>query len=477
MIDTHAHIDFEIYDSDLKEVVDRALHNGVEKVIIPGVEPKNFQKILNLTKQYNNIYCGIGVHPHNAAEATGQVFERMESFLDEEKVVAVGETGIDYFYDFAPPVLQQDVFRQHLRMGKAKGLPIIVHNREADDDILRIIKEEQDGTLQGVLHCFSSSVEVMRSAVDLGFHISFTGNITFKKSDLTEVVAETPLERIMLETDSPFMTPVPNRGKRNEPSFVLYVAKKIAEIKSVSLEEVISMTTQNAKKLFKLVLILFTLLALTESGFAQTAKNEETLPAGEEEVSVNPFHRFIGFGPVIGFNTIVQSYDLGNNNVRDISYEGIIAYGAVASYSLFDFCLLQATFIHSKNNKPFEYSSGLIGPSIYNIFELSANWIVNPYSPINFYATTGFGFQFNTIDSTPVTQNCIVAALGFSYNYPTKYGLFSLTAEWKLDFVLNSVNTRYLQKGKEPIIENTQPATMVPFFSIPRVFLMWYPKF
>ncbi|MGA2296950.1 MAG: TatD family hydrolase [FCB group bacterium] len=486
MIDTHAHIDFDIYDKDRAEVLQRAMDEGLEYVIIPSVEPKYFDKILNLTKEYNEIYCGMGIHPHNALEAGSAEMEIIAKHCEENKVVAIGETGIDYYYDYAPSEVQKTVFRKHLKIAKKHHLPVIVHNREADTDILKIIEEEQDGTLSGVLHCFSSAIDVMEKALELDFHISFTGNITFKKSNLSDVVKAVPLDRIMLETDSPFMTPVPNRGKRNEPVNAKKVAEKIAEIKSISIDEVISMTTQTSKKLFKLLILLVIPFVMFSSAYSQTAK-ETPVPktVTDEDIIINPYAKFIGIGPILGFNTIVSTYDLPGNNVRDISFEGIAALGGDINYGILDYCLLEASFLYSKNDKitvilpsisnP-KVDSTWIAPSIYNIFEISANWIMNPYSPVNFYGTTGFNVFFNSINNKKYTQTGLIFGLGFIVNLPTKYGLFNLTAAWKLDFVLQKTTTYYLPihpvSGEKPIESSSST-----YFSIPRVCLLWYPKF
>ncbi len=198
MIDTHAHIDTEQFDEDREAVIERSREAGVEKIIIPAIEPKDFQRILDVVHKHENIFCGMGIHPHNANELNGQTRETIENLCSDDKVVAVGEIGLDYYYDFTPKDVQQKAFAEQLDIAKNHNLPVIVHNRESDEDLLQIIKEKQDGTLTGVLHCFSGDENMLKEALDLGFYISFTGNITFKKSKSDNLVAMTPSERLLL---------------------------------------------------------------------------------------------------------------------------------------------------------------------------------------------------------------------------------------------------------------------------------------
>ena len=260
MIDTHAHIDADVFDEDRDQMIAQAFANGVKAIIIPAIEPDRYDGVLSICNQYENIYCGMGVHPHNANDYSAPVEDRIIALLENPKVRAVGEIGLDYYYDFAPKDVQQEVFRRQLNIAKSYDMPVIIHNRESDDDMIEILQEEQNGELKGVLHCFSSDLTMLHKALDLGFHVSFTGNITYKKSILDEIVRATPLDKIMIETDSPYMTPVPHRGKRNEPQFVRFIAQKIAEIHALNLEEIITMTSNNAKSLFRLPLFLIVFL-------------------------------------------------------------------------------------------------------------------------------------------------------------------------------------------------------------------------
>ena len=299
MIDTHAHIDTSAFDEDRDLVIKRAFETGIESIIIPGIEPKDFENILALTDRFDNIFCAMGIHPHYAQQVTKENLEIIEKNAINPKVVAIGEIGLDYYYDFAPRDIQKEAFSSQLKLAKTLNKPVIVHNRDSDSDLLAILKNEQDGNLKGVLHCFSGDRNMLNEAIDLDFHVSFTGNITFKKSTLTEIVEITPLERILLETDSPYMTPVPLRGKRNEPSYVNYVAQKISEIKSIQINEVIKMTTANAKRLFKLTILL--LLIPLFSLFSQSNSSDTIQP------KVYQFEKAFGLGAVIGTHTIVQT--------------------------------------------------------------------------------------------------------------------------------------------------------------------------
>jgi TatD DNase family protein len=469
MIDTHAHLDFETFDEDRKEILERAFGEGIEYIIVPGVEPKNLNKILDMTEKNDKVFCGIGIHPHYTSEAGENELRLVKANSVNKKTVAIGEIGLDYHYDYASPDLQKQLFRKQIRIAKDTGLPIIVHNREADDDVYNIIKEEQDGSLKGVMHCFSSDVNFLKKSLDLGFHISFTGNITFKKSKITDCVMEVPIDRLLLETDSPFMTPEPHRGKRNEPVFVKLIAEKIAQIKNRTIDEVISMTTANAKNLFKLIVIIISFLGAYNISLSQD--NEYNKNSDSENVIYeNPFEKKFGIGVVLGTNTIVETYHLTKNGGNiDVSYEGIFTYGGSLFYSPLDFCLLEATYIYSKNTKITQQLG--LPPTIDHIFELSSNWIMNPYSRVNFYGTIGYTAVFSSILKENKTSSDINAGIGFFVNVPTKYGLFNLLAEWKLDIGINTVNTNYWRPPSSPI-----PAKRSVFSSIPRAGIVYYPN-
>ncbi|TAL68684.1 MAG: TatD family deoxyribonuclease [Bacteroidetes bacterium] len=469
MIDTHAHLNFDAFKEDIDEVIARAKSGGVECIIVPGVEPENLNSLLEFAKSRNEIYCAMGIHPHNAKEAGDEELKLVEKNSDEKKVVAIGEIGLDYYYDFATPDEQKKIFSEQIKIAKKRNIPVIVHNREADEDIYNILNEEQDGNLKGVLHCFSSGVDFLEKALNLEFHVSFTGNITFKKVNLDEVVKKAPMERILLETDSPFMTPVPFRGKRNEPSYVKYVAEKIAELKNITIEEVISMTTANAKKLFGLMTLILFFLLTTSALFSQ---NPDTTESGNEaEGYENPYHKLIGIGPIIGYNTIVEEYET-KGRTQNVTYEGLLAYGGTLFFGLLDYLVFDASYIYSINNKISEepQNIGLIKPYTYNIFELSSNWIVNPYSRVNFFGTLGYTAIFSQINNENKNASYINFGLGILFNLNTNYGLINGLLEVKINQLLSHINTHYPPGS-------SNEALLTHYFSIPRFGIVFYPKF
>ncbi len=255
MVDTHAHIDTEAFDADRDAVLQRAQAAGIEAIIIPAITIERTDVAEQLVAEYPWIYRAVGIHPHHAASATPTLFEQVERSVTAPKVVAIGEIGLDYYYDYAPPPVQREVFRIQLRIAKHVGLPVIIHNRDADGDVLELLEQEQDGSLRGVLHCFSSPLPVLERALALGFCVSFTGNITFRRWSDVELLRAVPSDRFMLETDSPYMTPEPHRGKRNEPAFVRFIAERLAVVRQTTIEEIVMTTTATAKRLFNLVAI------------------------------------------------------------------------------------------------------------------------------------------------------------------------------------------------------------------------------
>jgi hypothetical protein len=347
---------------------------------------------------------------------------------------------------------------------------------------LEILEDEQDGSLNTVLHCFSSGIDTLERAISLGSYVSFTGNITFKKSILSEVVQKAPLDRIMLETDSPYMAPVPFRGKRNEPARTIQVAEKIAEIKSLSIEEVIKMTTKNAKKFFNLLLLL--LMISTATAFSQryddSGYNDENSKEFEE-ADENPYKKFIGFGPGLGLNTIVvtQMLPQGENS---ISYDGLLAYGGCFTYSPLSFLVLEASYTYSKNNKLVEtYPEFNFNPSTYQVYEFTSHWIANPNRRINFFATIGLTY-FNSLlggsygKETKVSELGINTGVGFYINIPTNWGLLTPSFEWRLDFFLNRIKD-YGNVAEPSEVPKYRLVDAKTFFSIPRVGLIFYPSF
>lgn len=253
LIDTHAHLDSSRFNKDRAEVIKNARDTGVSYIVNIGADLKSSRYSVKLAREYPFIFATVGIHPHDAIGLDANVLAELEKLAGEEKVVAIGEIGLDYYYDHSPRDIQRAAFIDQLVLAKKLNLPIVVHSREAEEDTMNILKEHyrQGGT--GILHCFSGSLKMAREALELGFYLAFGGIVTFKNAGgLLEVLEELPLDRILLETDCPYLSPVPYRGKRNEPAYLPYVAEKIGEIKGVSLEEVAEITTANAIRVYNL---------------------------------------------------------------------------------------------------------------------------------------------------------------------------------------------------------------------------------
>lgn len=252
LMDTHVHLNAEQYDNDLTEVIQRALDANVQKMIVVGFDRKTITRAMELVEEYEFLYAAIGWHPVDAIDCTEEDLQWIEKLAAHPKVVAIGETGLDYHWDKSPKDIQQEVFRKQIALAKRVKLPIVIHNREATDDCVTILREENAEEVGGVMHSFSGSVEIAKICIEqLNFIVSLGGPVTFKNAKTPKKVAtEIPLEYIMLETDAPFLTPHPNRGKRNEPSYIPLIAAEIAELKGISVDEVAKQTTENAHRLF-----------------------------------------------------------------------------------------------------------------------------------------------------------------------------------------------------------------------------------
>ncbi len=251
LFDTHVHLNAEQFQDDLEEVIDRALAAGVNTMVVVGFDRPTIKKAIELAETYDFLYASVGWHPVDAIDMTEEDFRWIESLAGHPKVVALGEMGLDYYWDKSPKDIQKEVFRRQIQLARKVKLPIIIHNRDATADIIEILKEEKAEEVGGVLHCFSGSPEIAQECIKMNFYISLGGPVTFKNAKQPKKVAEMiPLDRLLIETDCPYLTPHPNRGKRNEPSYVKLVAEQIAEIKGKTLEEVGAITTENAKKLF-----------------------------------------------------------------------------------------------------------------------------------------------------------------------------------------------------------------------------------
>ncbi len=486
MIDTHCHIDSKEFNEDIEAVIENAFVNGVTEIIVPATEPNNFERIEEISLQHQHIFFALGVHPHNAYEYNKEIEQKIESKVElhPEKLIAIGEIGLDYFYNFSPNYIQIETFRRQLKLAKKLGLPAIIHNRDSSEDLLNIIEDEQDGNLKVVLHCFSGNVDFLQKSLDLGCYVSFTGNITFKKNSLEETVKEVPNDRFFLETDSPFMTPVPFRGKRNEPKFIEIIANKIAEIKSINTNKVIEMTTRNAKKFFNLITLLFILL----SPFTTFADNPETGTLANTKETTEPspiefYEKFIGAGANFGFNTIVvvKRWTVGNK-VEEINsaYEGRFFWGAHLSYSPADFIITRVEYTYTKdlqyylfNGDKFEFTN------IYRIASLNVLLIPNPYARVNYFIGAGPSIMSNTYNlgtnyPTSKTKVGLNGTLGFIINIPiTGAGLLTLSGEWLLllDLTKDITPDVTIRPGEVVNVTNYY------FYSMPRFTFTFYPEF
>ena len=253
-IDTHAHLDDDRFAEDLDSVMERAKAAGLDHIITVGCwsAENDLSSVMDLARNNDHVYAAIGIHPHDASDATGdEPFELLRKLAEDPKVVAIGETGLDYHYDNSPRELQREVFIRQIKLARELKLPLTIHSREADSDTMRILADEGAAEVGGVMHCFSGNIRMAREAMAMGLYLSFTGVITFRGArDLREVVRSVPIERILIETDCPYLAPVPHRGKRNEPAFVVDTAETIAGVKGLSLADVARITTMNAKSLF-----------------------------------------------------------------------------------------------------------------------------------------------------------------------------------------------------------------------------------
>ena len=251
LFDTHVHLNAEQFSEDLEEVIDRARGEGVQNMVVVGFDRPTINKAMELVESYEFLYAAIGWHPVDAIDMTDQDLDWIEELSSHPKVVAIGETGLDYHWDKSPKDIQQEVFRKQISLAKKVKLPIVIHNREATQDIVDILQEEDAKEVGGIMHCYSGSPETARVCLDMNFLISLGGPVTFKNAKKPkEVAEEVPLEKLLIETDCPYLAPHPYRGKRNEPSYVKLVAEQIAELKGVTFEEVAEVTTRNAKKIF-----------------------------------------------------------------------------------------------------------------------------------------------------------------------------------------------------------------------------------
>ncbi len=260
-VDSHCHIDGEQFDADRDEIVQRANDAGVKMMLTVGTgnpHDGEIERAVKCAEKYENVFASVGVHPHDAKLYDAAAEAHLIELAKREKVVAWGEIGLDYFYDHSPREVQRDVFRRQIKTAKELNLPVIIHSREADDETVEILTEEYKENLGrgGVMHCFGGSAAMAQAMLDVGFYISFAGNVTFKKAEnLREAAQIVPLNKLLIETDCPFLAPVPNRGKRNEPAFVVHTAQFLADFYGIALERLAEATTHNFKEIFGVSLI------------------------------------------------------------------------------------------------------------------------------------------------------------------------------------------------------------------------------
>jgi TatD DNase family protein len=250
LFDSHAHIDDEKFDIDREEVIQRAIDNGVTGIINVGASMESSARSIALAEKYEGIYAAVGIHPHDAKDALDADYEQLVRWTALDKVVAIGEIGLDYYYDFSPREVQRSVFIHQLDVARQTNMPFIIHDRDAHGDLLEILKKEAKG-LKGVLHCFSGSLEMANEVIKMGLYVSIAGPVTFKNAaKLPEIVTKVPLEYLLVETDSPYLTPQPYRGKRNEPAYVKLVAEQVANLRGIEMDVLAKATSENVKKLF-----------------------------------------------------------------------------------------------------------------------------------------------------------------------------------------------------------------------------------
>lgn len=254
LFDTHAHLYDEKFQYDRDEMIAH-IFETVEHVVVPAEDRDTAAKALALAKQYPRLRCAVGYHPQLAETMSEADFQQIAAWAKTEpEVVAIGEIGLDYYYETSPRDVQREVFRRQIQLAKELDLPIIIHDRDAHGDVMDILRAEKAPALRGILHCYSGSYEMAKELIDMGFYISFAGPVVFPKSTkLKEVAARLPMDRLLIETDSPYLTPPPYRGRRNDPSRVYYVAEEIARLHELPVEEVIAITNHNAKTIYQMI--------------------------------------------------------------------------------------------------------------------------------------------------------------------------------------------------------------------------------
>ena len=253
LIDSHAHLEMPEFRQDLTEVIQRAKASGIDYIFTVGTEKKDWNRALEITHSHPSVYAILGVHPHNAREIDEETYPTLRKLCADDKVRAYGEIGLDFYRNLSPRAVQLKRFREQIVLAKELKLPIVIHDRDAHQETLGILKSEKAEDCGGIIHCFSGDDHMAKECIEMGFYISVPGTVTFKNAGgFQEIIKGLPLESLLIETDAPFLAPVPFRGKRNEPSYVRYTAQKVAEIKKVSLEKVAEVTTENALRVYRL---------------------------------------------------------------------------------------------------------------------------------------------------------------------------------------------------------------------------------
>jgi TatD DNase family protein len=253
IFDTHVHLNARQFQEDRDEVIQRAFRKGVKHMTVVGFDRETIPLALKIAEQYETIYAAVGWHPVDAIDMTDQDLNWLKELSNHPKVVALGEMGLDYHWDKSPADVQKEVFRKQIRLAKEVDMPIIIHNREATEDIVQILQEEDAKTVGGIMHCYNDSADYVQACLDMNFYISLGGPVTFKNAPLPKEVAKiVPKDRLLIETDAPYLAPHPNRGKRNEPAYVTLVAEQIAALREISYEELCQITTENAFRVFRL---------------------------------------------------------------------------------------------------------------------------------------------------------------------------------------------------------------------------------
>lgn len=248
LIDSHCHLYFDSLYADLQDVLERAQELGVEQFICVGIDLESSRQAIAIADQYTDVFATVGIHPHESRNVPDDFIHQLEELLEHPKVIAVGETGLDYYRNLSEPVIQRSVFRSQLDLAYSNDAPVVFHNRSADLEVIAVLKDA--GMYKGVAHCFSSDLKTAKAFLKMGLKISFAGNLTYKNSHLPAVAKKIPLNRILVETDSPFLSPVPFRGKRNEPWRVRYIVEKLAEIHGIDVDTMTKITRSNTEDLF-----------------------------------------------------------------------------------------------------------------------------------------------------------------------------------------------------------------------------------